>query len=126
MRWAYKAILHGNRVEWLDSAPEAEGPVPIYFPGKEIPERYKKGAVLNGNSVKWLDGPPEADEPVQTYVIILDKDKPDFPENRGAIMAGLLEILGDLGAFADIEDPVAWQREQRKDRPMPFRDYDVD
>ena len=27
-----------------------------------------------------------------------------------------LENLAKLGAFKDIDDPVAWQREQRKDR----------
>ena len=126
MKRAYKAILHGDKVEWLDGSPDGCGPLPVYFPGKKIPELHKVGAMLHGDRVKWLDGPPEADEPIQTYVIILNKDKPDFHENRGAIMAGLLEILGDLGAFAEIEDPVAWQREIRKDRPLPFRDYDVD
>ena len=30
MKGAYKAILHGDRVEWLDGAPEADGPVQVY------------------------------------------------------------------------------------------------
>lgn len=33
-----------------------------------------------------------------------------------------LKELRKLGTFRDITDPVAWQREQRKDRPLPGRD----
>ena len=32
------------------------------------------------------------------------------------------ERLRQLNPFRDIEDPVAWQREMRKDRPLPGRD----
>jgi hypothetical protein len=30
--------------------------------------------------------------------------------------------LNELGAFREISDPVAWQREIRKDRPLPGRE----
>ena len=30
--------------------------------------------------------------------------------------------LRELNPFREIEDPVAWQREIRKDRPLPGRD----
>lgn len=33
-----------------------------------------------------------------------------------------LKELRKLGAFKDVADPVAWQREQRKDRTLPGRD----
>ena len=33
-----------------------------------------------------------------------------------------LKELRKLGAFKEITDPVAWQREIRKDRPLPGRD----
>lgn len=33
-----------------------------------------------------------------------------------------LEQLAAINSFEDIEDPVAWQREQRKERVLPFRD----
>ncbi len=32
------------------------------------------------------------------------------------------ETLAELGTFADIADPVEWQRQIRKDRPLPGRD----
>jgi hypothetical protein len=33
-----------------------------------------------------------------------------------------LKELRKLGTFKDIKDPVAWQRAQRRDRPLPGRD----
>lgn len=33
-----------------------------------------------------------------------------------------IEALQDMKAFSSIKDPVAWQREMRKDRKQPFRD----
>jgi hypothetical protein len=32
------------------------------------------------------------------------------------------ETLAELGTFADIADPVEWQRQMRKDRPLPGRE----
>ena len=90
MKRAYKAVLHGDRVEWLGSAPEVEGPVPVYI------------------TISNLSG---------------SENSNDAGEKVTALEA--LQALADMGAFADIEDPVAWQREQRKDRPLPFRDCDV-
>ena len=58
-------------------------------------------AILNGNQVEWIGGPPQTEE-----------------KTAGE----LLQTLADTDAFADITDPVAWQREQRKDRPLPYRD----
>ena len=87
MKRAYKAVLHGDRVEWLDGAPEAEGPL-------------------------------------QVYVTISNLPDPEDPE--GQTTFEILQSLADMGAFAEIEDPVAWQREIRKDRPLPFRDDDAD
>ena len=87
MRRAYKAVLHDDRVEWLDGAPEADGPVQVYITISEMPD--SEDSQLEGKSTFEL-----------------------------------LQALADMGAFADIEDPVAWQREIRKDRSLPFRDDD--
>ena len=89
MKRAYKAILHGDRVEWLDGAPDAKGPIQVYVTISNLPD---------------LDG----------------------SESEGQTVFDMLQALADMGAFDDIEDPVAWQREIRKDRPLPFRDFDVD
>lgn len=34
----------------------------------------------------------------------------------------LFKQLANMNAFSEIKDPVAWQREIRKDRPLPGRD----
>ena len=46
-------------------------------------------------------------------------DAPDERARPGEGMAEALRALADLGTFSEIEDPVAWQREQRTDRPDP-------
>ena len=40
---------------------------------------------------------------------------------RETALAALLQ-LREMGTFRKITDPVAWQREIRKDRPLPGRD----
>ena len=126
MRRAYKAILHGDRVEWLDGAPDADGPLPVHvILDKTRHEYLEYPTLLHKNKVEWPEGAPEIDRPVPTYIVVLNNLDVHHPDNSGAIRVAMLEILADKGAFDEIEDPVAWQREQRKDRPMPFRDYDV-
>ena len=85
MRRAYKAVLHGDRVEWLDGAPETEGPLAV-------------------------------------EITIVEESDSCPPDEQSKPVSELFQALADMGAFADIEDPVAWQREIRKDRPLPGRD----
>ena len=47
----------------------------------------------------------------------------DEPQ-RKARMLDALNALAEQGAFAEIEDPVEWQREQRKERELPGRELD--
>lgn len=42
-------------------------------------------------------------------------------QERGTPLEALKELRG-LGTFKDIDDPVAWQRAQRRDRPLPGRE----
>lgn len=42
--------------------------------------------------------------------------------DRGAEMAEILERLAAHHPFAEIKDPVAWQREVRQDHPLPDRE----
>jgi hypothetical protein len=44
------------------------------------------------------------------------------PSERGKRMAEILEQGAKLGLFKDIQDPAAWQREIRRDRPLPGRE----
>lgn len=42
--------------------------------------------------------------------------------SNGKEVTRLMKELADDHTFSKIEDPVAWQREVRQDRPLPFRD----
>ncbi|MCC3432260.1 MAG: hypothetical protein JGK08_20250 [Microcoleus sp. PH2017_04_SCI_O_A] len=55
-------------------------------------------AILKGNLLEWANEvPKQGDEPI-------------------------LEKIAASNVFADIIDPVEWQRELRQDRPLPGRD----
>ncbi len=45
---------------------------------------------------------------------------PEAKQNRARVQV-LFKQLQELGAYKDIKDPAAWQREIRKDRPLPSR-----
>ena len=47
---------------------------------------------------------------------------PTNPESTREAAAAALRLLSEMGTFREITDPVAWQREIRKDRPLPGRE----
>lgn len=53
-------------------------------------------------------------------VATLQSEPCERPTRETALAA--LRQLRKLGTFKKITDPVAWQREIRKDRPLPGRD----
>ena len=85
MHVTYKAILKGDRVEWIGEAPETNGGVPV-------------------------------------EITVIKEETPEERKLRGQQMAEILNALAALNPFAEIKDPVAWQREIRKDRPLPGRE----
>ncbi|MBK8639463.1 MAG: hypothetical protein IPN92_14755 [Chromatiaceae bacterium] len=42
--------------------------------------------------------------------------------HQGQRMAAILQRMADRNALSHFADPVAWQREIRKDRPLPDRE----
>jgi hypothetical protein len=81
-------------------------------------------AILKGNQLEWTDSEPidlSPEQPVQ--VTILD-DPPAQTDtsSQGRRMAHALERLAEADTFSHIKDPVEWQREIRKDRPLPGRE----
>ncbi|HSW77240.1 MAG TPA: hypothetical protein VLG36_00390 [Candidatus Chromulinivoraceae bacterium] len=46
---------------------------------------------------------------------------PQLKQNHERVQS-LLQQLQEIGAYKDIEDPAAWQREVRKDRSLPGRE----
>ena len=84
-------------------------------------ETYR--AILKGNRLEWTgSGPTNLDSEQPVEVTILDTPGDIDATTQGERMAKALERLASSNAFADIKDPVAWQREIRKDRPLPGRD----
>ena len=83
-------------------------------------------AVLHGDRVEWLDGAPDTDGPVQVYITVSERPVTEDPDLSGKTTFELLQELADMGAFSEISDPVAWQREIRKDRPLPYREDNAD
>lgn len=82
-------------------------------------ETYR--AILKGNRLEWTDPAPvdlNPEQPVEVTIL----DEPDQTLNRRKRMAEALEKLAASDAFSEISDPVEWQREIRKDRPLPGRD----
>lgn len=79
-------------------------------------------AVLSGDRLVWKGRAPSISTPVDVEVDIPDQIEPLSSEERRRLREEALAGLARIQAFADIEDPVEWQREIRKDRPLPGRD----
>ena len=82
-------------------------------------------AKLNEGKVEWSDTPaPSYLNGAELVVRVARPEKySDLPKGeRGRRMAEALRELAKLNPFRDIADPVAWQREIRKDRKLPGRD----
>ena len=78
-------------------------------------------AILKGDRLEWTDVAPDrlaTEQPVEV-TILNDPGEIDLRRKR---MAEALENLAAMDAFSEISDPVEWQREIRKDRPLPGRD----
>jgi len=84
-------------------------------------------AKLKGNQLEWVDEIPRHvyDYPRSIYVYVTLREKvpvEDSETSRKQHIAEALDKLAAMDAVANITDPVAWQREIREDRPLPFRE----
>ena len=71
--------------------------------------------------MEWTDPSPVDLNPEQAVEVTI-LDQPDQTANRRKRMAEALEKLAASNAFSELSDPSEWQREIRKDRPLPGRD----
>lgn len=84
-------------------------------------EKYR--ATIHGDTITWDgDVPAEvvSDGVMEVYVTRVDDAAGAVPNGRRAMAA--LERIAEKGGIQSIVDPVAWQREIRKDRPLPGRE----
>ncbi len=78
-------------------------------------------ATLKGNKLEWHSRVPEStEETLEVNVIVLETN-PEQKGQQGQRMAKALQTLADQRVFQNV-DAVAWQKEQRQDRPLPNRD----
>lgn len=79
-------------------------------------------ALLRGNRIEWIDRPTVSERAIPVYVTLLEEEAPVPAAARGLEMAQALETLAAEGGLSAISDPIAWQREQRRDRALPERE----
>lgn len=81
-------------------------------------------AILRGDRVEWLGDAPASTGDVHVEIIVPGEPAPvadDVEARRKALMAAM-DALVRSGVAAKFGDPVEWQRETRKDRPLPGRE----
>lgn len=78
-------------------------------------------AVLSGNCLEWKGSVPPNPQPLEVKVIVPDDEDGGWSEERQRKALAALEKIAAHGGLG-IPDPVAWQREIRKDRPLPGRE----
>ena len=83
-------------------------------------QTYK--AILRGDRAQWLNGTPGEKGPLLVEITVTKELDPNEEALLSKPVSELFQALADSGAFSEIEDPVAWQREIRKDRPFPGRE----
>lgn len=85
-------------------------------------EKYK--ATIHNESIEWEGEIPtdvKNGNRVKVEITLTQKPVTQSKANgRRAVAA--LKAIADRGGIKSIPDPVAWQREIRKDRPLPGRD----
>lgn len=86
--------------------------------------------ILEGDRVRWTGPTPGEPGPVRVSVTVEGPVTTEAATSsngdaeRGRRMAEALAALAASGAFADVKDPSAWQRETRADRALPGRGED--
>lgn len=79
--------------------------------------------VISGNRESALDLVKKLSEELGLHVRELSPEEEEANQKkRSERLYQLMEEMAKSNAFESIKDPVAWQREIRKDRPLPGRD----
>jgi hypothetical protein len=83
-------------------------------------------AILKGDRLEWREEKPETlppDRELAVIVTVLDEaTSPGSSSGRGARMADALERLAKAGGVSGIDNPLEWERDSRRERPLPGRD----
>jgi hypothetical protein len=88
--------------------------------GGDMSTTYK--AILRGDRVEWLGEAPDTNGGVAVQITVIQQETPAERAARGQAVLEALNALAASGAAEAFGDPLEWQREIRKDRPLPGRD----
>lgn len=75
--------------------------------------------ILKDDRISWKKGRPSSADAVRVRITVVEEG-PDSNE-RGALMAAALRAIADQGGISAIDDPLAWQHDQRSERDLPGR-----
>lgn len=81
-------------------------------------------ATLDGDRLEWEAGKrPYLRSGAKVIVTILDEPSPPvIPPSNPTAVAEALDKIAKMGGIHSFGDPLEWQRDVRKDRPLPGRD----
>lgn len=82
-------------------------------------------ATLVGDRIEWDEADrPVVSRPAKVMVTLLESPREPrrLPPSDGAAMADILAEIAARGGLKEFGDPLEWQREVRKDRPLPGRE----
>ncbi|WP_035987721.1 hypothetical protein [Leptolyngbya sp. KIOST-1] len=79
-------------------------------------------AILKNNQITWLGDRPNLSEAEEVDIVVVRSLAAPSKAEQQQKVATLLAQLAAVRPFEDIPDPVTWQREQRRDRALPFRE----
>ena len=79
-------------------------------------------AILKDNQVTWVGDRPDLGEAEEVDIVVVRSSRSHSQTERQQKLATILAQLAKARPFREIQDPVAWQQEQRQDRALPFRD----
>ncbi len=79
-------------------------------------------AKLHGDRIEWIGAAPENLGEAEIEVVVDQPVSDVEAAQRRAKASAAWEALAKLKPFAEIKDPVEWQREIRRDRPLPGRE----
>ncbi len=68
--------------------------------------------------------PPDRQSEVLDFIIFLQgrlQHRPTSTSVQQKTLMASLQHLAELGIFREVDDPSAWQKQIRKDRPLPGR-----
>lgn len=75
--------------------------------------------ILKDDRISWTKGRPPSADAVRVRVTVVEEGADS--NERGALMAAALRALSEQGGVSAIDDPLAWQHDQRAERDLPGR-----